>query len=279
MKKLLMSFVLVLIFTCASFGGMTSSLVLEGNCGVELAAYPDPGQAESTSGNLTLSSVPSGATILSATLYAHDWFRHGSATPSAAFAGTSLGTASAFASDDSSVEAYKWDVTSLVTGNSTYSASASGFKNNNFGLALVAVFTDPSLPYQRIVINDGAVHLYLNDTDTTTFSGFGVGSGTLWIYTEADNSISSGEEIKLNGSIVGGPIDDNLGPYASLFSIPVTTQAGTNTVDIVSKGDRFGWHLAILEGASPSVIPAPGAILLGSIGVGLVGWLRKRRTL
>ena len=66
----------------------------------------------------------------------------------------------------------------------------------------------------------------------------------------------------------------NAGTGVEHFSISGLGQIGKIYFNSVS--DPFG---ADIDNLDFTPIPAPGAILLGSIGVGLVGWLRRRRTL
>ena len=68
------------------------------------------------------------------------------------------------------------------------------------------------------------------------------------------------------GELWGFVIQD----YTNLLGLP--SSALFESIGVPSVGEQ-------LSTGSIIAIPAPGAILLGSLGVGLVGWLRRRRTL
>jgi hypothetical protein len=85
-------------------------------------------------------------------------------------------------------------------------------------------------------------------------------------------SISPGFTGPVNLDLTFAPIANVGGSYLVAFEV-------TNEVPVGYGSHTLAYAGEYAHSVELGVIPAPGAIVLGSIGVGLVSWLRRRRTL
>ena len=95
-----------------------------------------------------------------------------------------------------------------------------------------------------------------------------VGVGGWFATTDA-----TGIVVDIDGQYFGAY---GLGAYSDHKFFGVVDTDGFSSVTFRSTSGHWGADDFTI---ATQVIPAPGAVLLGSIGVGIVGWLRKRRTI
>ena len=167
------------------------------------------------------------------------------------------------------------------------------------------LLADPSKPmYATVAAGSGwNATIVANPWDT----GYGAGYLAVWWTTDPTKYIRPGgpdlgtfsftadlyEDLNADNNIVGDSHASMGVPYRIWFGDTWMNQGDSGLTALVF--DDLGWGsmtpnygtFAQTPGGDAgfeaiqtlSAIPAPGAILLGSLGVGLVGWLRRRRTL
>lgn len=106
----------------------------------------------------------------------------------------------------------------------------------------------------------------------------------------ADNAIIMNDRLFGPGSGTGdlsvlipdaqfAPSETNKYVYLySVFGMQTTVEIDGSPFSAVGNDGFEEWGIRVGQ-TPPPPIPAPGAIVLGGIGMGLIGWLRRRRTL
>ncbi len=229
---------------------LTTLFSWEGNIGVSIAARSFNCRPQ-ISGTFVLSDIPEGSKLVKAYFAIVGW-QMDYTDAWGMFDGNELDTIPP-TNYDQDVELYylsmyRWDVSSMISGNRSYPFRGSNL-NFSYLAYLVVIYENTLLPLTSITINDGAESLR-DSYSTTLLRSTLTGDGVIKIISQAGEvPPDSNESIEFNGDMMDGPyavFTGNMGGYADYHQFALTDVENINSLTITTGEDWIGIHLAVL---------------------------------